>query len=268
MHSEGKTMETLSLVKAEGIATVRLARPPVNAVSRLMMRELTETFSALSDDREVGAIVLGAEGDRAFCGGIDLNEMAGSGVTASDTPLKSTTNPGWEWRRTQHVIRHCAVPVIAAVERPAIGAGFGLIGVSDIIIASTTATFGLTEINVGLLGGASKAIRMLGPFKARTMMYTGRMQSAHELHRLGAIEELVDAGRAVETAESIAREIAGKSPLAIRLAKESINRIEGDLMEQQYRTEWDYTNRLRGFRDSAEAMESYIQKREPKWTWS
>jgi enoyl-CoA hydratase len=261
-------MKTLIIDRSDGVATVSLNRPPVNAVNHQMQLELREAFDALSEDRQVGAVVLSAEGDRAFCGGIDLKETSDGSAPADGVPLRTTLNPGWEWRAAQHAIRHCAVPVIAAVERPAIGAGFGLVGVCDLIVASHTAMFGLTEINVGLLGGASKALRMLGPYKTRMMMFTGRLQSAHELYRLGAVEELVDPGEALSRARAIGAEIAGKSPLAIRLAKESIVRIEGDEVETQYRTEWDYTNRLRGFQDSREAMSAFLEKREPTWTWS
>lgn len=259
-------METLRIERADGIATVTLDRPPVNAVTLQMQRELREVFETIADDRDVRAIVLAGAGDRAFCGGIDLKEVSEKGA-AGDSP-RALLNPGWEWRAAQHAIRHCPVPVIAAVERPAIGAGFGLVGVSDLIIASTTARFGLTEINVGLLGGASKALRLLGPHKARMMMFTGRLQSADDMYRLGAVEQVVESGQAVATAQDLAREIAAKSPLAMRLAKESIVRIEGDESEVQYRTEWDYTNRLGGFADSQEAMSAYLEKREPVWNWS
>lgn len=259
-------MNTLKLERHAGVAVVTLDRPPVNAVSLEMQRELRETFASFAEDRSVGAVVLAGAGDRAFCAGIDLNEVAAD--EAARSSVRSLTNPGWEWRETQHVMRHCAVPVIAAVERPAIGAGFGLVGICDLIVASTTASFALTEINVGLLGGASKALHLVGSHKARMMMYTGRSQSAEEMHRLGAVEQVVDPGQAVAAALEIATEIASKSPLAIRLAKESIVRIEGDEMETRYRTEWDYTNRLRGFDDSAEAMSSYLEKRAPQWSWS
>lgn len=259
-------MNTLDVERVDGIAVVTLNRPPVNAVSSEMQRELQTTFESFAEDRTIGAVVLAGAGDRAFCGGIDLKEIADdNGATSS---VRTVTNPGWQWRLTQKSIRHCAVPVIAAVERPAIGAGFGLIGVCDLIIASQTATFALTEINVGLLGGASKALRLLGPQKARLMMYTGRPQNAEEMYRLGAVERVVEPGLALSAASEIAREIAAKSPLAIRLAKESIVRIEGDQMEQQYRTEWDYTNRLRSFNDSREAMSAFIEKRSPEWSWS
>lgn len=258
--------ETLLLERADGIAVVTLNRPPVNAVSLSMQLELREVFESFAEDREVGAVVLAAAGDRAFCGGIDLKELPGTG-SGEDVPLATRLNPGREWRAAQSAIRHCAVPVIAAVERPAIGAGFGLIGVSDLIIASETASFALTEINVGLLGGASKALHLLGSHKARMMMFTGRAQSAQEMYRLGAVEEVVPAGEALAVASVLAREIASKSPIAIRLAKESIVRIETDLMEDQYRTEWDYTNRLGRFEDSAEAMNAFLEKRKAEWAW-
>lgn len=258
-------MNTLSVERDDDIAVVTLDHPPVNAVSLEMQRELRTTFESFDEDRTVGAVVLAGAGNRAFCGGIDLKEISD---TKETTSIRALTNPGWEWRLTQHVIRRCAVPVIAAVERPTIGAGFGLIGVCDLVIASRSASFALTEINVGLLGGASKALRLLGPQKARMMMYTGSFQSADEMHRLGAVEQVVDTGQTLPVAQGIARDIASKSPLAIRLAKESIVRIEGDQMEQQYRTEWDYTNRLRSLNDSHEALRAFIEKRQPEWSWS
>lgn len=259
-------METLTLERVDRVVVVTLDRPPVNAVNRAMQRELEEVFSSFAEDRTVGAVVVAAAGERAFCGGIDLKEMAQG--APGEEPLRDRLNPGWQWRQTQHAMRHCPVPVIAAVERATIGAGFGLVGVCDLIVASTTASFALTEINVGLLGGASKALHLVGPHKARAMMFTGRPQSAEEFYRLGAVERLVEPGQARAEALELATEIAGKSPMAVRLAKESILRIETDRLEEQYRTEWDYTNRLGGFDDSREAMRAFLEKRDPAWTWS
>ncbi|MET0735542.1 MAG: enoyl-CoA hydratase-related protein [Microbacterium sp.] len=257
--------ETLQVEKAP-VTVVTLDRPPVNAVTRQMQRELTEVFESLGDDDGTRAIVLRGAGERAFCAGIDLNEVATErSDPAFELPLGERVNPGLQWRRTQHAIRHAPVPVIAAVEAPAIGAGFGLVGVCDIIIASSNARFGLTEIDVGLLGGASKALRMVGPFKTRMMMFSGELQSAEELHRLGAVERVVTPGTAFDEAVRLAEHFASKSPLAMRLAKESIVRIETDAMEDAYRMEWDYTNRLAGFEDSAEAMSAYLEKRKPEW---
>lgn len=260
-------METIDVSSSNGVAVVRLNRPPVNAVSKQMMRELREAFDAISQDRTVGAAVLSAVGDRAFCGGIDLRETA-SKEPEQHEDLRALLDPFWEWRQTQHAIRGCLVPVIGAVERAAIGAGFGLIGVCDLVIAGDEATFGLTEIKVGLLGGGSKALRLLGPSKARRMMFLGEMVGAAEMHRLGAIEEVVPAGSAEARALELGAQMAEKSPIALRLAKESILRIEGEEMMEQYRTENDYTNRLRTYQDSQEAMEAFLEKRPAEWTWS
>lgn len=263
--------ETLTIEKSDGVATVTLQRAPVNAINRTMQRELTQTFRELSQDREIGAVVLAGSGTRAFSAGIDLKDTAShgpGGAPSSEEPIEAVLDSGWEWRHTQRSIHQCSVPVIAAVEAAAIGAGFGLVGVCDIIIASESARFALTEINVGLLGGSSKAIRMLGPYKARMMMFGGEFIPAKEFHRLGAIEEIVPTGSALNRAREIGASFARKSPLALRLAKESILRIEADEMERQYRTEQDYTNRMQTFKDADEAMSAYLEKREASWSWS
>jgi enoyl-CoA hydratase len=260
-------METLELEKNDGVAIVRLARPPVNAVNRAMMRELRASFDGLSQDREVAAVVLAAKGERAFCGGIDLREVSSEGI-GDPADVRAVLDPHWAWRQTQYAIRECLVPVIAAVERTAIGAGFGLIAVCDLVVAGEDATFGLTEINVGVLGGASKALRLLGPSKARRMLFLGELLPAAELHRVGGIEEVVATGAAERRALEFAAELATKSPIALRLAKQSILRIEADQVMQQYRTENDYTDRLRTFHDSEEAIAAFMEKRPPRWTWS
>ena len=110
--------------------------------------------------------------------------------------MRAFLDPFWEWRQAQYAVLQCSVPVVAAVERPAIGAGFGLVGSCDMVIAGESATFGLTEINVGVLGGASKALRMLGPSKARRMLFLGELFLAQQLYRLGGVEEVVPTGQA------------------------------------------------------------------------
>jgi enoyl-CoA hydratase len=259
--------ETLQFERVGAVAIVRLARPPVNAVNRQMIAELRRCFDALAEDRDVGAVVLSAQGDRAFSAGIDLKELSAE-RDPSALEVREVLDGGVVWRDTQHAVRHCPVPVIAAVEGPAIGAGFGLVGVVDIIIASPRASFGLTEINVGLLGGSSKALRMIGPYKARMMFFMGDLVSAEEFYRLGAIEEIVGIGEAEARAVAIGHRFSEKSPIALRLAKESILRIEDLPVEDAYRLEQDYTTRLRGYRDAGEAMRAQLEKRPANWTWS
>jgi enoyl-CoA hydratase len=259
-------LETLEVEARDGFAIVRLNRPPVNAVNQTMMRELRTCFETLSQDRTVSAVILSARGERAFCAGIDLKQSRGDGAQQPD--LRTVIDPHREWRHTQYAIRECLVPVIAAVEAVTIGAGFGMVGVCDLIIAGEAATFGLTEIDVGALGGASKALRLLGPSRTRRMLFLGEMFPAAELHRLGGIEEVVPRGGAEPRAIELAEQLATKSPIGLRLAKESILRIESDDIMQQYRTENDYSSRLARFNDSGEARLAFVEKRPPKWTWT
>jgi enoyl-CoA hydratase len=260
-------METLDLEHHEGFAVVRLNRPPVNAVNKAMMGELRGCFEELSQDRSVSAVVLSASGS-VFCGGIELKDAGSTSEQDGPDDLRSFLDPGWEWRQTQYAVRECLVPVICAVDGSTVGAGFGLAGVCDLIIASERASFGLKEINVGALGGASKALRLVGPSKARRMLFLGEMIPASELYRLGGVEEVVPVGAAESRAVEIAEELATKSPIGLRLAKESILRIEGDELMQRYRTENDYSSRIHAFNDSAEARIAFLEKRPPTWTWS
>jgi enoyl-CoA hydratase len=100
------------------------------------------------------------------------------------------------------------------------------------------------------------------------MFFTGEFVDAHEFHRLGAVETVVPPAELLPTARSLATVMAAKSPLGLRLAKESLNRVEDMGLKDGYRTEQDYTQRITKFSDSAEARRSYLEKRDPEWTWS
>ncbi len=164
-------------------------------------------------------------------------------------------------------IYDCAVPVIAAVNGPAIGAGLALAAVCDMIVASDNAAFGTTEINVGLLGASAHLSMLVGRHKAREMYLTGELVSADELHRLGVVRSVVPSDQLMPTALELARTLAAKSPIAMRLAKQAMGRVEYLPLKEAYRIEQDYTAKLLGFEDSAEARNAYMEKRDPEWHW-
>jgi enoyl-CoA hydratase len=109
---------------------------------------------------------------------------------------------------------------------------------------------------------------MVGTFKTRRMLFTGEPVPAAEFHRLGAVEEVVPHDRLLPAARELAAAIAAKSPIGVRLAKESLNRSEDLPLKEGYRIEQDYTGRVTGFRDSGIARESYRSRQVPEWTWS
>jgi enoyl-CoA hydratase len=256
------------------VAVVTLDRPPVNALDFQTFNEIADVFDALGLDRTVSVAVLTGSGDRAFCGGVDLADSPRrhrpDGRTEPGAPQGSPLDQldaGRVVRRCFWSIYDCAVPVIAAVNAAAVGAGVALAGSCDLIVASEHARFALTEINVGVLGGVKHAQRLLGPFKSKRMFLTGEWVPATEFHRLGAVEAVVPAADLLTTATALAETIASKSPIAVRLAKESANRVEHLPLQDGYRLEQDYTVRIRRFADSDEARVAYLDKREPDFRW-
>lgn len=253
------------------IATVTLENPPVNALTVTDLRELTVAFDHLSAGREASVAVLRSAGSRVFCAGADFRDSerryAPGAVDLSES-ARETLDKGRVVRECFSAILHAEMPVIASVHGAALGSGLGLVAASDIVIASQDATFGLPEINVGVLGGGRYLQRMVGPYKTRHAYFTGRPIAAQEMHRLGAVEQVVPTEQLESAVAALAHEIAAKSPIALRLGKQSLNRSEALWVEDGYRVEQDYTLRLAGFADSREARNAFREKREPDWTWT
>jgi enoyl-CoA hydratase/carnithine racemase len=246
------------------VAVVTLDRPPVNAVDHATLAELTDTFRGLDSDRRVRVAIFTGAGERAFMAGLDLRAEA-PGV--DDAPTRFVTDPGLAAREPMWAIVDCAVPVIGAINGPALGAGLAFAACCDILVAAEHATFGATEINVGLLGASAHLSRLVGRHKAREMFFTGEQVTAAELHRLGVVREVVSVDRLMPAALELANVFATKSPLAMRLAKESMNRIEDVPLREAYRIEQDYTARLQRFADAREARAAFLERREPDWRW-
>jgi enoyl-CoA hydratase len=249
------------------IATVTLDRPPVNAVDRAANEELREVFGSFDDDLDVHVAIFTGAGTRAFIAGADLDEQrALADGTAGEVPLSARLDRGRAIREAFWAVRDCAVPVIGAINGPAVGAGMAYAAMCDILVAAEHATFSAPEIQVGMLGAYGHLCRLVGPYRARSLFYTGAAVDPHELHRLGTVERVVPAADLADAAREVAAKLAGSSPIAVRLAKQAIARTEDLPLEEAYRIEQDYTARLRGFADSAEALAARREKRAPRWS--
>ncbi len=240
----------------KGIAQVVLNHPPVNAFDSAGWAHLAELFTSLGKDENVRVVVVAAEG-RGFCAGVDIKELA------ADATLITRVNQGCY--DTFAAIHDCAVPVIAAVHGFCLGGGVGIAGSCDVIYAAEDASFGLPEIDRGALGAASHLLRMFPIQKVRRMLYTGEPISAAEAHRLGALEAVVPRDELRATARALAEKIAGKSPKAVRLAKESLNGIEPFDVKKSYRFEQGFTLELYTSPDSQEARDAFVEKRDAKF---
>jgi enoyl-CoA hydratase len=258
-------MGSITVEVTDLVATVTFDRPPVNAIDYPSMEELTEVFASFGERRDVRAVIFTATGDRAFIAGVDLSSAVQRPSEAERA--KTLIDPGHIARDLMWAIADCAVPVIAAVNGPALGAGLAFAACCDILLASENATFGTTEINVGLLGASAHLMLLVGRHKAREMFFTGEQVPAAELYRVGAIRAVVPRAELLPTAMELAQSLAAKSPIAMRLAKEAMNRVEFLPLREAYRTEQDYTSRLLRFADSKEARQAFLEKRPPEWQW-
>ncbi|MGV0790183.1 enoyl-CoA hydratase-related protein [Mycolicibacterium sp. XJ1819] len=245
-------------------ATITLDRPPVNAVDRSTLIEIRDAFRSLTDRQDVRVVIFTAAGTRAFMGGADLNAM---NVVDNTLPAGEIIDPGTVAREALWSVTDCPVPVIGAINGAAVGAGVAFAACCDMIVAAEGAVFGALEINVGLLGASSQLSLMVGRHKAREMYFLGEKVPAAELYRLGAIRAVVPEDELMPAAMDLAHQLAAKSPIALRLAKEAMNRVEFMALKDAYRTEQDYTNRLLTFEDSTEARSAFLEKRSPRWRW-
>ena len=259
-------MTAVSTTIEDHVATVVLDRPPVNAVTPATLGEIHDAFRALDEDKDVRVAIFTGAGRRAFMGGVDLRSMD----EAPDPDAWAASrllDRGRVARDAMQAIAECAVPVIGAINGPAIGAGLAFAAVCDVLIASDTATFGTTEINVGLLGASAHLSLLVGRHKARELFFSGELIGAAELERYGSVRAVVPPEELLPAARQFASTLASKSPIALRLAKESMNRVDSLPLWEAYRTEQDYTARLLAFDDSLEARRAFFEKRDPHWRW-
>jgi enoyl-CoA hydratase len=244
----------LTVTEDGHVAEVVIDRPPVNALARQTYREIKYVFDAFRDRDDISAVILTGAGDRVFCGGRDIKDLK---VERSEPPTVDVGDPLRLAREAFLAVRRCAVPVICAVNGATVGAGVALAAVSDIVLSVDTATFALTEIDVGVLGAASFAQWMVGPSKARRMLYTAERVPAQEMYRRGGVESIHAREDLMPEARALAATIAAKSAIAIRLAKASVLRSDTLPLEEAYRAEQDYTQHLSAYAVSAEAIASF-----------
>lgn len=238
------------------VARITLDLPPVNAITLANYEEIGDLFEGLRTRTDINCAIFTAAGSRAFCAGLDLNEFLAAKV--EDDPAR-----GAVIRRTFAAVREAAVPVIAAVNGPALGAGCVLASVCDIRIAAENATFGLPEINVGRCGGTAHMGRHLPQGVLRQMFFTGKPISAAEAYRLGFVQQVVAYDSLADAAAALATEIADKAPLGLRLGKEAMNRVEFMPVNEGYELEQSYSTRLMATDDAREATRSVVEKRKP-----
>ncbi|RAK69793.1 enoyl-CoA hydratase-related protein [Hymenobacter edaphi] len=241
------------------VALIELNRPKeLNALNLQLMQEVAAALKALDDDESVRAIVLTGS-ERAFAAGADIKQMAGR--TAIDMLIVDQFTVWDQIRKTKK-------PLIAAVSGFALGGGCELAMTCDMIVASETAQFGQPEIKIGVMpgaGGTQRLTRAVGKARAMEMVLTGRPISALEAERAGLVNRVVPVGQFLEEAFRLAASIAEMSPVAARLAKESVNRAFETHLDEGLHFERKNFYLTFASEDQKEGMAAFVEKRKPQF---
>ena len=247
---------------ADHVATVTLNRPEVrNAMNGALREAMFERFTALASDDDVRVIIVTGAGDKAFSAGADIREFV--------EPLVPTQFR--EQRRRldfRQVMDRCPQPIIAAIRGIALGGGLELALACDIRIAGDDALLGLTEVNLAIIpggGGTQRLPRLVGRGKALEMILTGMRIGAAEALRIGLVERVVPAAEVMNAARDLARELAGRAPVAMRYAKEAVVKGLGMSLDDGLRLEGDLSTLLRTTEDRLEGARAFLEKRKPSW---
>jgi enoyl-CoA hydratase/carnithine racemase len=250
------------------LAEIRLNRPAArNAYSEAMISDLLAAFDHIAAAPDVRCVIITGEGKASSAGG-DLKRMRDrSGMFGGD----SATLRDRYIELIQCIPRRIArfdIPIVAAVNGAAIGAGLDLACMCDVRIASERARFGSTFVKVGLIpgdGGAYILGRTIGLPNALEMIMTGRLVDAAEAHRLGLVHAVVPPEELMAAAKAKAEQIAANPPIAVRLAKRAAYRSWDADLEMALELAATYQGITQRTADHAEAVDAFLEKRAPNF---
>ena len=251
---------TVIVTREEPIAVVQLNRPKVlNALNEQMLAELVTALQVLDEDGAIRCIVLTGD-ERAFAAGADIREnfVAATPVTMLAQDLAAR----WD------AIRRVRTPIIAAVSGFALGGGCELAMACDIIVASESAKFGQPEINLGIIpgaGGTQRLTRAVGKYVAMELILTGRFAGAAEAKAIGLIAQVYPAASWLDDAKALARSIAEKPPVAVRLATEAVDLAWNSTLDAGLEFERKAFYLLFATEDKKEGVDAFLNKRKPQF---
>jgi enoyl-CoA hydratase/carnithine racemase len=253
--------EFVRLEVSDGIGTIRLDRPPMNALNTEVQEGLRAAATQATASPEVAAVVVYG-GEKVFAAGADIKEMAGMSypeMAARAGALSSAFD----------AIARIPKPVVAAVTGFALGGGCELTLACDWRVVAEDAKLGQPEIKLGVIpgaGGTQRLARLVGPARAKDLVFSGRMVAAQEALRIGLADQVAPAGEVYERAVALVRSYVGGPALALRAAKLaidgglSIDLASGLALESQLFASLFATD------DKCEGMAAFVEKRPPRFT--
>jgi enoyl-CoA hydratase len=254
--------KTILVERKDRVAWVTISRPEVhNALDGHTIRELEAALREVADDADVRCVVLRGAGEKVFVSGGDVREFRDKLSSA-----ESARDYDVEIERMQAVIRDMAKPVIAQIQGYAIGGGCVLAVACDFRIASTKAKFGIPVARFGLMLSVLDSVRLaelVGLGQARRLLMTGAVIDAREAHRIGLIDQIVEADALMSTTEAFAATLAANAPLSIKATKQTLAAFYSRQLSIADGDPW--YRELYTSRDVQEGIDAFFGKRSPQF---
>jgi enoyl-CoA hydratase len=242
----------------EGIAIVTIDnQPALNALNGPTLTQLDQIFDELAENGEVKGVIITGGGEKSFVAGADISEF--NQVTGDTAP--SFMGRG---QRIFDKIESFDRPVIAAINGFALGGGNELAMCCDIRIAAENAIFGQPEISLGIIpgyGGTQRLPRLIGPAKAKEIIFADERLNAQEALRIGLVQRIAPKGQAVAEAKKILKKIMSKGPVAVKMAKKAINEGLGMSLRNGLDLEAQCQGVCFGTEDKDEGAKAFLEKR-------
>ena len=255
--------KTIQLAVDSGVATITLNRPDKrNAISFALLEEL---LAELDDvERSSAQVVILTGAGKAFCAGLDLDELKNLLGKTHDENVEDSSRMGRIFRR----IYDFPLPTIAAVNGAAIAGGTGFATMCDFTLAVPEAKFGYTEVRIGFVPAIVSSILVwqVGHKIARDLLLTARLFDAAEAHRYGLVNEVVSPDRLMPRARELAAQLMENSPSSVRATKRLINGFIAAQLDRQIDEAVRDNARIRTTADFREGITSFLEKRKPRWS--
>lgn len=251
--------DTLIVARQDGVVTVTINRPPVNALNTAVREELREVIEQVDRAAADRVLIVTGSGDRAFAAGADIQELKALAGAQAEAMVQA-------WHHLFTRMEGLGKPIIAAVNGVALGGGCELAMACDIRIAAEHAKFGQPEINLGLIpgwGGTQRLPRLVGRGRALELMMTGDPIDAAEAYRIGLVNRIVPADSLLEAAQDFARKLAGKGAVALSLIKACVNAGQDRLLDAALMLEARQFGRVCSTEDKTEGIAAFLEKRTP-----
>jgi enoyl-CoA hydratase len=255
--------ENVTVGREEGLGFVTINRPKaLNALNSATLKELSAAFDEMAQAPDVKVVILAGGGDRAFVAGADISEM----VNYAPIDAEGFAALG---QSVMFKIERLPKPVIAAMHGFALGGGCELAMACDIRIATDKLKIGQPEVKLGVLpgfGGTQRLARIVGPGKAKEIIFSGDVYDATEALRIGLVDRVVPFEKLMEETRKLARTIASRGEVAVRLSKDAINAGMDVDIESGCMLERKAFGMCFASQDRLEGMKAFLEKREPKFS--